>query len=152
MKYLKNEDLAQDTAMEILESLPEKLLKHEVKSFKSWIYTVTKNQCLMQLRKKGPQFIIEKLENIHEFSVENEMFLHLDNKEGENHELLMKCLNELKPDQKACIDLMYLKGKSYKDITVETGFDMKRVKSLIQNGKRNLRLMLENYYEKQNRT
>lgn len=152
MKHFKNEDIAQDTAMEIFESLPDKLLKHEVKFFKSWIFTVTRNHCLMQLRKRNPQFISDNLENIHELSVENELFLHLDNNEGENHEYLNKCLNDLKPDQRICIELMYLKGKSYKDITVETGFELKRVKSLIQNGKRNLRLMLEAYYEKQNRT
>lgn len=152
MKHFKNEDIAQDTAMEIFESLPQKILKHEIKSFKSWIFTVTRNHCLMQHRKKNPQFVNENLENIHELSVENELFLHLDNKDGINYEYLNNCLNDLKPEQKICIELMYLKSKSYKDIAVETGFELKRVKSLIQNGKRNLRLMLEDYYEKQNRT
>jgi RNA polymerase sigma-70 factor, ECF subfamily len=152
MKYFKNQEMAQDAAMEIFESLPDKILKHEIKSFKSWIYTVTRNHCLMQLRKKIPTWVTENLENIYELSVENESFLHLDKKDGESNEYIANCLNELKPDQKVCIELMYIQGKSYKEIAVETGFDLKRVKSLIQNGKRNLRLMLEEYYEKQNRT
>ncbi len=151
MKYFKNEEMARDAAMEIFESLPDKILKQEIKSFKSWIYTVTRNHCLMQLRKKKPTWVTENLENIYELSVENELFLHLDIKDGENNEYILNCLNGLKPDQKICIDLMYIQGKSYKEIAVETGFDLKRVKSLIQNGKRNLRLMLEEYYEKQNR-
>lgn len=152
MKYFKDEDEAQDAAMEIFESLSEKLLKYEVKYFKSWLYTTTKNHCLMQLRKKNPEVNMEKIENIQELSVEFESILHLDNVDGEEIQHLKKCLAELKPDQQKCIDLMYMQNKSYKEIAVETGFDLKRVKSLVQNGKRNLRLKLEDYYEKQNRT
>jgi RNA polymerase sigma-70 factor, ECF subfamily len=152
MKYFKDEDEAQDAAMEIFESLSDKLIKYEVKYFKSWLYTTTKNYCLMQLRKKNPEVNSEKLENIQELSVEFESILHLDNGDGEELHYLKECLAELKPDQQKCINLMYLQNKSYKEIAAETGFDLKRVKSLIQNGKRNLRLKLEEYYEKQNRT
>lgn len=143
MKYLKNADEAEDAAMEIFESLPEKLIKHDVKYFKSWIYTTSKNHCLMQLRKKKTNVSSEIIINNREFSVEIDSILHLDNEEGKNKELLRRCLNELKPEQKLCVELMYLHGKSYKEITVETGFDLKHVKSFIQNGKRNLRLMME---------
>jgi RNA polymerase sigma-70 factor (ECF subfamily) len=151
MKYLKNEDEAEDAAMEIFESLSEKLIKHDVKYFKSWIYTLTKNHCLMKLRKKKTIVSSEIILNNHEFSVENDSILHLDNEDQKNKDLLVKCLNELKPEQKICVELMYLQGKSYKEITVETGFDLKRVKSFIQNGKRNLRLMMEQNNENKQR-
>jgi RNA polymerase sigma factor (sigma-70 family) len=151
MKYLKEEEAAQDAAMEIFESIPEKILKHKIEHFKSWLYITTKNHCLMQLRKQKPIDRIEKIENFVQLSVENEDFLHLDNKEDDNHALIMKCLSELKEEQKLCIELMYLKGKSYKDIADNTGFELKHVKSYIQNGKRNLKAMLEKHYEQQER-
>jgi RNA polymerase sigma factor (sigma-70 family) len=151
MKYLKEEEAAQDAAMEIFESIPEKIIKHKIEHFKSWLYITTKNHCLMQLRKQKPIDRIEKIENFVQLSVENEDFLHLDNKEDDNHALIMKCLSELKEEQKLCIELMYLKGKSYKDIADNTGFELKHVKSYIQNGKRNLKAMLEKHYEQQER-
>lgn len=151
MKYFKDEALAQDAAMEIFESIPDKLLKHKVEHFKSWLYITTKNHCLMQLRKQKPIDRIEKIENFAELSVENESILHLDNTEDDNHEILKKYLSELKEEQKVCVELMYLKGKSYKEIALETGFEMKHVKSYIQNGKRNLKTMLEKHYDRQER-
>ncbi len=151
MKYLKEEEAAQDAAMEIFESIPEKIIKHKIEHFKSWLYITTKNHCLMQLRKQKPIDRMEKIENFVQLSVENEDFLHLDNKEDDNHALIVKCLSELKEEQKLCIELMYLKGKSYKDIADNTGFELKHVKSYIQNGKRNLKAMLEKHYEQQER-
>ncbi len=147
MKYLKDEEDAQDAAMEIFESLPEKLRKHSVENFKSWLYTTTKNACLMHLRKQKPVDRLEKVENFPLLSVENESFLHLNNKDDEEQVLLKQFLLELKEEQRTCIEMMYLKGKSYKEIALETGFDQKNVKSYIQNGKRNLKQKLEKHYE-----
>lgn len=151
MKYLKNEEASQDAAMEIFESIPEKLLKHKIEHFKSWLYITTKNACLMQLRKQKPIDNIKNIENLLQLSVENEVELHLDNVEGENHELLKQCLSELKKEQRICVELMYLKGMSYKEIASDTGFELKHVKSYIQNGKRNLKGLLEKHYERQER-
>ena len=148
MKYFKDAEDAQDAAMEIFEDLPEKLLKHEIEYFKGWLYTTSRNHCLMSIRKTKPVDRMEKIENFSQLSVENESILHLDNAGEENNELVIKCLAELKHEQKVCVELMYLKGKSYKDIADETGFGLKNVKSFIQNGKRNLRLMMEQYNEK----
>lgn len=149
MKYFKDDALAQDASMEVFESIPGKLLKHKVEHFKSWLYITTKNHCLMQLRKQKPVDRMDKIENFVQYSVENESFMHLDNTEAENSELLKKCLAELKEEQRKCIELMYLEGKSYKEIADNTGFELKHVKSYIQNGKRNLKTMLEKHYERQ---
>jgi len=149
MKYFRDADDAQDAAMEIFESLPEKLIKHNIEYFKGWLYTTTRNHCLMSLRKVKPEIRIEKIENFSHLSVENEGNLHLEYTNEENNENVLKYLAELKHEQKVCVELMYLQGKSYKDIADETGFGLKNVKSFIQNGKRNLRLMMEQHNEKQ---
>lgn len=147
MKYLKNEEDSQDAAMVIFESLADKLEKHKVEYFKSWLYTLTRNHCLMQLRKKN---IIERIDNFEKFSehsVEISEELHLNKDNSSESEQLKQCLLELKEEQRICIELMYLKGLSYKAIADQTGFDLKNVKSFIQNGKRNLKIKLEKQYD-----
>lgn len=149
MKYFRNEDDAQDAAMVIFESLPEKLLKFKVDYFKSWLFTTTRNYCLMQLRKKNIIDRIDNFENISGNFMEIDNEEHLDNKYNATDAELQKCLHDLKSEQRECIELMYLKGLSYKAIAEQTGYELKKVKSFIQNGKRNLKQKLENYYDKQ---
>lgn len=149
MKYFRDADDAQDAAMEIFEALPEKLLKHNIDYFKGWLYTTSRNHCLMSLRKAKPELSVEKIENFSNISVETDDNLHLNIANEENNVRVLKYLDELKQEQKVCVEMMYLKGKSYKDIAVETGFGLKNVKSFIQNGKRNLRLMMEQNNEDQ---
>ena len=42
--------------------------------------------------------------------------------------------------------MMYFQNKSYKEIALTTGFTEQQVKSYIQNGKRNLKIMMEARY------
>jgi RNA polymerase sigma-70 factor (ECF subfamily) len=56
---------------------------------------------------------------------------------------LEKCIETLGDEQKQCVKLFYLQEKCYKEITESTGFDMNKVKSYIQNGKRNLKICME---------
>jgi RNA polymerase sigma-70 factor, ECF subfamily len=149
MKYHKNEDDAQDAAMEIFEALSEKLLKHDIEYFKSWLYTTTRNHCLMQLRKKKVFERFENIDKIDQLFVENESNLH--HNIDEEQQVIKKYLSELKEEQRICLELMYFQGLSYKDVAEKTGFELKHVKSYLQNGKRNLKLLLEQYYEEQSR-
>ena len=140
LKYLKNKSEAEDCVMEIFEKLPEKLKKYEVKYFKSWLYNVTKNECLMRLRKKNPDVI----------AIDNEIQLESNNEElAEKQlveykiELLENAIKELKEEQKLAIELFYIKELSYKEISEQLDWSLKTVKSAIQNGKRNLKMKLE---------
>ena len=145
MKYLKDEEQSKDAVMQIFEKLFDDLLKHEVDNFKAWLHTVTRNHCLGILRKN--QSIQKHKENIKENAVfmENEADNHLINEA--NHEKSMddlkNALKQLKPEQKTCIELFYIQEKSYKEIVEITGFTDKKVKSYIQNGKRNLKIILQ---------
>lgn len=140
MKYLKNKMDAEDLALSIFSNLGEKLIKYEVTHFKSWFYTLTKNECYMLLRKKKPNQVElpEHLDSINNEELE-ENIEELEQKlKG-----LEKALTSLKSSQKQCIELFYFHKKSYEEIVRITGFSSLQVKSNIQNGKRSLRILMD---------
>ncbi len=145
MKYLKNKDEAEDASMQVFEKLLTTLLQYEVNEFKFWIHTVSKNHCLYILRKQQSQFRNQKEMN-KDFPVimENEQSSPLDNENWKNAKLeeMNGALMQLKEGQKICVELFYLEEKSYQEIVDQTGYSMLEVKSFIQNGKRNLKIML----------
>jgi RNA polymerase sigma-70 factor (ECF subfamily) len=138
MKYLKNKMLAEDTTMQVFEKIQHKLKTHTVSNFKSWLYMVTKNECFMLFRKKG---ISTSSLEFTEVKDEN------SNDEQQLNEQKLSALEEvipfLKDEQRSCIELFYLKEMSYQQICDELNLTMMQVKSAIQNGKRNLKLRLE---------
>ncbi|MBA2500581.1 MAG: sigma-70 family RNA polymerase sigma factor [Chitinophagaceae bacterium] len=148
MKYLKNEEDARDSVQQIfLKSITE-LHKYKVDYFKSWIYMVAKNHCLMRLRDKQGKIPAELTANHIATPVENADRDALLNDE-KTFELMNISLEELNEEQKQCVTLFYLEKKSYHDISTLTGFSMMQVKSYIQNGKRNLKIILEKKLKEQ---
>lgn len=145
-KYLKDESAAEDAAMSIFEKLFTDLHKHEIANFKSWLHTVCRNHCLMQLRKQTPIVRInDNSEENSESFVNLDRFLHQeDNQQEKEEKLLMleQAIMQLKDKQKECIELFYLQQKSYDEIATLTGYSPNEVKSYIQNGKRNLKIAL----------
>ncbi len=146
MKYLKDAAAAQDAVADVFEKLAKDLRDREVEQFKPWLYTVTKNHCLQLLRKEQVQVGRTKeytqfLESVMETEVEP----HL-HKEDEKELLLQRLetsIEALNPDQRQCIVLFYIEGKSYKEIVDQMGLTDMQVKSHIQNGKRNLKNLIE---------
>ena len=145
MKYLRNATDAQDATQHVFEKALGEVGKYEIPFFKSWIYSVAKNHCLMQLRSRS-----SKPGTTDELPEETGSSLQTD-QELKMKELLMEeqsshlkaALNELSHEQKNCIQMFYLEKLSYHDIETRTGFSFSQVKSHIQNGKRNLRIILE---------
>ena len=137
MKYLKEPETAKDTVMNIYQELVNKLKSHEVANFKSWLYVVTKNHCLMLLRKQKKTVTVEFNADF----MQSEDFRHLDSILDKEKELqkLENCIEALTEEQKNTIRLFYLQGKCYNEIIDETGFDWNKVRSLVQNGRRNLK-------------
>jgi RNA polymerase sigma factor (sigma-70 family) len=141
LKYLKDREESRDAAMQIFEKLITTLKEHEISQFKGWLYVTARNHCLMQLRsKKGKNF-----EEISPFVMETGQETHLqDGPEKEiNLTKLEKCIETLGKEQKQCVQLFYLEQKCYKEITETTGYDLNKVKSHIQNGKRNLKICMD---------
>lgn len=145
MKYLKNEERCQDAVMQIFEKLFTDFHKHQIEKFKPWLHTVTRNHCLILLRKDQSVLQKEKkFQNEVDTFMESEEELHLDSNNDSDRHLnhLKEAILDLSEEQKRCIELFYLEEKSYKEIVDETGFSEKKVKSYIQNGKRNLKIKL----------
>lgn len=140
IKYMKNMQDAEDMCATVFEKLPQLISKHEIQYFKSWLYQVSRNECLMVLRKKTP-YSTEFSESTLDTNTGDEIGL----KEIKEIELtkMEKALLELKPIQNKCITLFYLEEKSYQEISLILSLPIKAVKSHIQNGKRNLKLVME---------
>ncbi len=143
LKYLGDEELSKDAVMQIFEELITKAAKHEIKQFKSWLYVLSRNFCLMQLR-SGKKLQMETLPDFMEFVDDT----HLDDDREEDITALERCKQKLPAAQKVSIQLFYMDQKCYKEIVDDTGYTMSEVKSYIQNGKRNLKICLEKNRER----
>lgn len=138
MKYMKDKNDADDVVMLVFEKLLSELQNKDIKHFKSYLYVMVKNQCLMLLRKTKRELPSDLQHHEQEESVES------DQQELEQQLLALEAaIPQLKPEQAQCVDLFYIQKKSYQEIVQLTNFDLKKVKSYIQNGKRNLKLILE---------
>jgi RNA polymerase sigma factor (sigma-70 family) len=141
LKYLKQPENAQDSVIAIFEELSEKLQKHEVDNFKAWLYTLSKNHCLMRLRAEKRQVHV----NFDVELVQSEENVHLNGEleKEENFKKLDYCLGQLQTEQRTVIELFYLQGKCYNEIVEITGMEWNKVRSYIQNGRRNLKICME---------
>lgn len=145
MKYVKNEEDAREVSALVFEKLISVLTEHDVEYFKSWLYSVTRNECMMIFRKQQTKRKRKKeYEKEAESFVEFEHESHLSGKQAKEEQLteLKKAMSQLNKEQKQSVDLFYLQQKSYAEICDITGYELKKVKSYIQNGKRNLKNML----------
>ena len=141
LKYLKQPETAKDAVMQIFEELVAKLPRHEVENFKSWLYTLAKNHCLMQLR--TPKNLKTTEFNPDSMQLEEEVHLNGIQLKEENLQKLERCLETLSIEQKKAVELFYLQNKCYKEIAEATGIDWNKVRSFIQNGRRNLKICME---------
>lgn len=146
MKYLKDEDEAKDSVQQIFLKVIQELQKYKVDYFKSWLYMVAKNHCLMRLRDRNGKQITEINDRL-PIAPGEETDKAAQAKTDYTIELMQDTLKELNPEQKQCVTLFYLEKKSYQQVSEETGYNLLQVKSYIQNGKRNLKLLIEKKLE-----
>ena len=140
MKYLKDETEARDCVQQIFLKVLTEAPKYKIDFFKSWLYMVAKNHCLMRLRERGSKGTKELTEHyLAEAESNRQDLLH----DEITYALLEEALMELNSEQRSCINLFYLQKQSYQQIAERTGFNLMQVKSYIQNGKRNLKIILE---------
>ncbi|MEJ5993551.1 sigma-70 family RNA polymerase sigma factor [Pedobacter sp. Du54] len=139
--YFKDEEQSKDAVMQIFEELVVKLKVHQVQNFKSWLHVLSRNHCLMALRKSSKNPTVSLEDNF----VENNDFVHLDIDDAKETQLTVmeKCMETLPEEQRKSVELFYLQEKCYKEVADITGYDMLKVKSYIQNGKRNLKICIE---------
>jgi len=141
LKYLKDGESAKDAVMNIYHELVRKLPNHEVENFKSWLYVLAKNHCLMQLRAAKKMVTVEFQPGL----MQSEDFEHLDTvlEREQDFKKLEYCMGQLPDEQKQGIQLFYLENKCYNEIVEQTSMEWNKVRSLIQNGRRNLKICME---------
>lgn len=147
LKYFDREDDRREAVMQVFEKLYVVLKEHKIDNFKCWLYSVAKNHCLMILRKENTVSFNDQVQ----LKIFQQDFMDFDGNFSLNHaedEIIDKklpdAIKKLSDEQRICIELFYLHEKSYKEVAETTQYSMNQVKSFIQNGKRNLKLMLEN--------
>lgn len=151
LKYLKDSGRAEDAAMDIYEQLQVKVREHEIEKFRPWLYRLSRNHCLMLLRKTSSSLTLKSS------SVSDSKLIELDgvqladishHLDDSNHSELMltaleSCREELPEGQHECIRRFYLEGESYSDLAASLGWEVSKVRSAIQNGRRNLKICVE---------
>ncbi len=147
MKYLKDPDAAADAGLDIYEELVTKVLKHEIEYFKGWLHTLTRNHCLMKLRSQKNKRTVDLPDHL----MQTEETVHLNGvmEKEDQFNRLEGCIEQLNPEQKKVVQLFYLEEKCYNDITSITGLEWNMVRSHIQNGRRNLKLCMEQHGKRQ---
>jgi RNA polymerase sigma-70 factor (ECF subfamily) len=153
LKYLEDRDTSKDEVMNIFEKLVTAVPEQEIVSFKTWLYVVAKNHCLMLLRSRkseaahrelmldDPTFFMENISEMH--PMENDEGINKGIEAGIDTGRLEECIGKLKEEQRQCIQMFYYEGFGYKEICQKLGLEEGKVKSYIQNGKRNLKICLE---------
>jgi len=138
LKYLEEKEKAQDAVMDIFQKLTTTVQQYEVENFGTWLYSVAKNHCLQLIRKENQT----KFVKIEDAFVENDELFTLTDKQKPEEELnaLEYCMGTLPDEQRQSIRLFFYEEQSYADIVETTGYQLSKVKSYIQNGKRNLRI------------
>jgi RNA polymerase sigma factor (sigma-70 family) len=142
LKYLKDAEKSKDAVMDIYEELNTKLRVHEVDNFKGWVHVLARNYCLMKLR--SPKNL--KTTEFNPSFMQSQENVHLDSEyleKEENFNKLEDCLGKLTTEQKQSVELFYLHKKCYNEIAQITGLEWNKVRSFIQNGRRNLKLCME---------
>jgi len=141
LKYFRDPEESKDAVMNIFEELVLKLKVHEVENFRSWLHVLARNHCLMQLRKKNrirttdlDPSLMQSTEELHHNGV-------MDREDRLS--LMEDCMKTLPDEQKRSVELFYLQSKCYNEIAEIMGLEWNKVRSQIQNGKRNLRLCME---------
>jgi RNA polymerase sigma-70 factor (ECF subfamily) len=143
--YLQDKDEAQDATMQLFEKLMLDLNNREIDNFKGWLSFVVRNHCISLIRKNKSQS--KNIKSYYEFEYESPNYEEEEKINSVSDDVLLEnmkdCLPKLKENQRVCVELFYLKNKSYQDIANETKFSLNEIKSYIQNGKRNLKLLLQ---------
>lgn len=147
LNYFKDRAESQDMVAQIFIKLLKIIPKQNISSFSTFLFTVTRNECISKLRKM--KSAANALDNFTEFEkkqdnfVENDASVRLDNESPDKEALVREAILELTPDQQRCVALFFFENKSYKEIVETTDYTLSQVKSHLQNGKRNLRNILE---------
>lgn len=140
LDYLKNREAARDATMDVFEKVTLKVCRQPIETFKAWLFYTSRNHCIDLLRKQ-----IRERDRLLKINMEEGVESGEAQRPLSEERLteLPTALAALPPEQAECIKLFYLRGQSYAQVAATTGYELRKVKSYLQNGRRNLRIHLE---------
>lgn len=147
-KYLPESEDRKEMVMVIFLKLFEKipLEKPNPKTFKNWLYTLIKNECINTFRnqhKRQKAITIFNIQSARQADGNWDAGRNFTNRNYEQRlQTLDQAIIQLKDHQRECLQLFFFENKSYKEIAHLTDYPEKRVKSYLQNAKRKIRLLL----------
>jgi RNA polymerase sigma factor (sigma-70 family) len=141
LNYLKDPERAKDSVLQIFEELISKVQKHQIENFRAWLYQLTKNHCLMQLR--SDKKFVKVPVDVGLMQYEENVHLNGELEHAANVQALQNCLAQLNAEQRQAVELFYLQGKSYKEIVLLMAMDVNSIRSFLQNGRRNLKICMD---------
>jgi RNA polymerase sigma-70 factor (ECF subfamily) len=147
IKNLKNQKEAEDLTLTIFNKISSDLKRIDVSDFSKLLYSLVKDLCEIEVKKKTATGEESKMILIEELTKESNDNLYINTDkpklslDSNNLRLAIDTLNE---SQKICIDLFYIQNKSYQEVADITGYSLNQVKTNIQNGKRLLKTYIEN--------
>jgi len=109
--------------------------------FSPWLRRIAGNLCIDFLRKKSRYSHQPLKENMRIESQEQD---EKNDPCAINTEDIMAAMRMLKPAQRRCFCLFYVHELSYKEIAALTGYPPGKVRSYIQNGRKNFKRFMEN--------
>lgn len=145
-KFQKLEDHCQGIFLDLALKVP----KYKIDNFRSWLHTVVCNYCKTELGKRKRAAIGDYDLELAEKKVKK--FMEFDGLDGltvllkkekeyeksKQYQKLENCIKVLSVEQERCIKLFYFEDYCYKEIIQMTGFDYIKVRSCMENGRRNL--------------
>jgi RNA polymerase sigma factor (sigma-70 family) len=143
LKIFKEQGRSEDAVMGIYEELNRKVKDHEISAFRGWLYVLARNYCLMELRKDKRKPVQHHApEDMARF---DDVDAAVDFELPGQKNILEQCLKQLQDAQRLAVQWFYYEDKSYKEISDLIAEEVGKVRSYIQNGRRNLKICIEKH-------
>jgi RNA polymerase sigma-70 factor (ECF subfamily) len=129
------EDLVQDVLLKIWKALPG---YHGGASFSTWIYTITRNTCLTELKKRASRPTVSFQEPAFEATLDGVPSLQCSDPESGSSMDVVQLLERLPEKYRQVVMLFYLEQKSYEEVGALLDLPLGTVKTFLYRGKKEL--------------
>ena len=142
LRLLRDRQSAEDAVQETLTKVhTEAHSIHDRSSFRSWIFTIARNEAYGLLRKKKPVILVDD-DQVWDNETPLELLLR-----AEESEIVQHLLEELRPEYREILVLREYEEFSYDEIAVITSSTIAAVKSRLFKARKALTIKLKPLYD-----
>ncbi len=143
LKLLKKPEDAEEMAQDTFVKAFQKIDTYEGKSkFSTWLYSITYNACISELRKRRVEF---SSFDDRQISDSDEMKMHdyyRETKKEDQEKYLNLALSKLQEDDQVLVTLYYFENQSMDEISVITGLTVSNIKVKIHRARKRMYSLL----------